>query len=444
MAGVSGAGGAGGATSAGGAGGGGAAGRSSGGSSGASTATAGGTGTSTGGASTGAGATAGSTASGGSTRESLQDREAARQVDAAGGDSVGLSEEAREDDAAADTQTEQSIDALRDALGPSSGTTTATVGTDADTVWGALENAGFTAQEIANNGLVDKVAELSNLRDPNTVQPGQELTVPTRDSVFGNQNSNGQAPAEEPGATPPDLSFTEHAALKEALGEDTLRNGARNDSAVEALQGALNDRLGGDISVDGDFGPETERAVREFQERNGLTVDGKVGPETREALLGPEPAKTREELQDLEAARQTEAAQAAPELPTGSHLPDFSGLDPNADPTDMVNVLSNGRSFAMQSQTADALQEFVRLMDEHHPDVPVRLTSTTGGNHTSSAHPNGTAVDFALSMTPGEMVPDSLSESVAELARQAGFENTLNEYIHDSALRTGPHIHAAL
>ena len=40
----------------------------------------------------------------------------------------------------------------------------------------------------------------------------------------------------------------------------------------------------GSLAIDGDYGPATERAVREFQRRSALTVDGIVGPATAAAL----------------------------------------------------------------------------------------------------------------------------------------------------------------
>jgi peptidoglycan hydrolase-like protein with peptidoglycan-binding domain len=49
---------------------------------------------------------------------------------------------------------------------------------------------------------------------------------------------------------------------------------------VQLLQHALG------VSADGIFGPETEAAVKQFQERNGLSVDGIVGPQTWNALRG--------------------------------------------------------------------------------------------------------------------------------------------------------------
>ena len=52
---------------------------------------------------------------------------------------------------------------------------------------------------------------------------------------------------------------------------------------VRTIQAALR-RAGYPIAVDGYFGPNTLRAVRAFQEDNGLTVDGRVGPRTWTSL----------------------------------------------------------------------------------------------------------------------------------------------------------------
>ena len=40
----------------------------------------------------------------------------------------------------------------------------------------------------------------------------------------------------------------------------------------------LQEKLG--IAADGDFGPGTEQAVRDFQQKNGLAVDGMLGSES--------------------------------------------------------------------------------------------------------------------------------------------------------------------
>lgn len=42
--------------------------------------------------------------------------------------------------------------------------------------------------------------------------------------------------------------------------------------------------LGYVLKIDGNFGPETEKAVRYFQEKNGIPVDGVLGPQTMKAI----------------------------------------------------------------------------------------------------------------------------------------------------------------
>jgi len=58
-----------------------------------------------------------------------------------------------------------------------------------------------------------------------------------------------------------------------------LRKGAKGEG-VKLMQEALG------ISADGDFGPGTERALKEWQAANGLVADGIAGPATLGELLG--------------------------------------------------------------------------------------------------------------------------------------------------------------
>jgi hypothetical protein len=67
------------------------------------------------------------------------------------------------------------------------------------------------------------------------------------------------------------------ATTASAASEPVVKRGDRG-TAVVRIQRAL------DISADGVFGPQTQRAVKRFQRRKGLGVDGVVGPQTRAAL----------------------------------------------------------------------------------------------------------------------------------------------------------------
>jgi peptidoglycan hydrolase-like protein with peptidoglycan-binding domain len=73
-------------------------------------------------------------------------------------------------------------------------------------------------------------------------------------------------------------------------GQPTIAPGATGD-AVSRLQRALRRTPNLGLVVDGVFGPQTEQAVKSFQEGEGLTVDGIVGPQTWAALPngGPMP-----------------------------------------------------------------------------------------------------------------------------------------------------------
>lgn len=64
-----------------------------------------------------------------------------------------------------------------------------------------------------------------------------------------------------------------------------LRNGSKGDS-VEALQMLLNCNGYSCGRVDGEFGANTESAVKKFQKAKGLAQDGIVGKATWSSLLG--------------------------------------------------------------------------------------------------------------------------------------------------------------
>jgi peptidoglycan hydrolase-like protein with peptidoglycan-binding domain len=63
----------------------------------------------------------------------------------------------------------------------------------------------------------------------------------------------------------------------------TVQQGSQG-AAVRAVQSQLKSR-GQAVTVDGNFGGQTDSAVRAYQQARGLTVDGQVGPQTWKALL---------------------------------------------------------------------------------------------------------------------------------------------------------------
>ena len=98
----------------------------------------------------------------------------------------------------------------------------------------------------------------------------------TCDDVVIVQSESGEA--DVPGnVTQVESTATAECGLSE--GDD--------DEAVRALQEALVTCNGQDVTVDGEYGPETRAAVERVQAQNGLTADGTYGPGTRDAMLWP-------------------------------------------------------------------------------------------------------------------------------------------------------------
>ena len=71
----------------------------------------------------------------------------------------------------------------------------------------------------------------------------------------------------------------------------TLRRGDKGEYVKQAQQELIAQGYScGSTGVDGDFGRNTEAAVKAFQRDHGLTVDGIIGQKTWNALDGAEPA----------------------------------------------------------------------------------------------------------------------------------------------------------
>ena len=97
--------------------------------------------------------------------------------------------------------------------------------------------------------------------------------------------STAQAPVPTPEVTPeptPEPTPTQ---------KPTLRRGSKGAYVTLAQTELINKGYScGKTGADGDFGKNTEAAVKQFQKDHGLTVDGVIGQETWNALDGAEPA----------------------------------------------------------------------------------------------------------------------------------------------------------
>lgn len=123
------------------------------------------------------------------------------------------------------------------------------------------------------SGMMNWAGDLFSGEREATSDAGSSATAPAEGSA--SQNSSESGSAESP-AERPQLELGQGGLLSQG------RGGAEQ---ITQLQEMLN-AGGGQLEVDGVFGPRTAEAVRRFQEQNGLTVDGIVGPQTVAALNG--------------------------------------------------------------------------------------------------------------------------------------------------------------
>ena len=172
-------------------------------------------------------------------------------------------------------------------------TETVTVTPDTVTVETPDANQGQQGQNIFPNAATPTptTAPGGNWNDWGTTgNPGEtgnpETPIPTGGTIVFNQNTPApgaentiQTVTENPGTPVP----TTPAPITPTPTPKSMRLGFQGD-AVRTVQRKLKELGFYTGSIDGDFGKETEKAVKAFQKANGLSADGKVGEQTLKKL----------------------------------------------------------------------------------------------------------------------------------------------------------------
>lgn len=207
--------------------------------------------------------------------------------------------------------------------------------------------------------------------------------------------------------------------------------------AVQALQQALQVagyRIGGGGTFDGDFGPGTDGAVRQFQQQHGLVADGKVGSLTASLLDAPHTALVATATPMVHASAWPHDDTASllafygrpweqPGLLTSVPVP--YAMRYGSTPVHTVQFHRRGAA-----ALGAALQTVAELA-ESDPSVLVHVGHFSGsynyrpvrGSSRLSCHAFGAAVDFDAEHLPlAQPVPSSaMPQSVVDAFKAQGF-----------------------
>ena len=132
-----------------------------------------------------------------------------------------------------------------------------------------------------------------------TNQPAQPTAIPTGGTIVFDTSSPQQTGAEgtialitgSPATTPPSPTPT---VATPSPTPPSLQLGFKGSDAVRTVQKRLKELGYYSGAADGDFGPATEKAVKEFQKANGLSADGKVGEKTMKKLTSKDAVTYKE------------------------------------------------------------------------------------------------------------------------------------------------------
>jgi hypothetical protein len=177
-----------------------------------------------------------------------------------------------------------------------------------------------------------------------------------------------------------------------------LRRGS-SGSNVRFLQQKLQELGYAPGPIDGDFGPRTERAVKDFQADQGLAVDGIVGPQTWGALTGndstPPTSGTSSRVELAERVLNLGKISLFYHSPIDSSGTD--GADTRSNMRDTADSKAAKRSNYDNAPGGSVyldtrlLNSMLRLADTYS----FRVTSIAGGSHSvNSRHYVGVAMDI--------------------------------------------------
>lgn len=166
---------------------------------------------------------------------------------------------------------------------------------DESKIYGGAQYASNKIPDINADTMITKCSTIST--DFSTIEVGEVVWIPGHIGVYiGDGKVVECSPQWRNGVQiTSKRKWQKHGKLPyitySSKGEDTvnvelnvLKSGSRGEQ-VKALQRLLVG-FGYDLKVDGAFGTITDRYVRTFQRKNGLSADGIVGKKTWNKLLG--------------------------------------------------------------------------------------------------------------------------------------------------------------
>lgn len=120
--------------------------------------------------------------------------------------------------------------------------------------------------------------EIAALNNNVVLRPGMTITLPRGATAPPKPAPAPPITVASPILTPPafDPANGRYGDWPTRTAKPTLRRGAKGD-AVRYLQGVISNKAGGNISVDGNFGPQTEARVKDCQRLTRAKTSGIVG-----------------------------------------------------------------------------------------------------------------------------------------------------------------------